>query len=162
MRDISKMHTILSHPHVTGTWSSPPTTGDRPPPCSAFSFTTIDHHRAVLFGGRQEHGRVNDIYILDLDTMVCCLLLIMLHLIDVYCPPLLPALDQGSEPWKRSLASGRDTCCLLPQLGQAAPPAAGHWWIGNTKTLRDACQCGLSNMEGGMLTSVNLWICDSK
>ena len=54
-----------------GIWSSPPTTGDRPPPCLHFSFTAIDPHRAVLFGGRQEHGRVNDAYILDLWEMVC-------------------------------------------------------------------------------------------
>ena len=54
-----------------GIWSSPPTTGEKPPPCSAFSFTAVDDHRAVFFGGFQGgHRKVNDVYILDLQTMV--------------------------------------------------------------------------------------------
>ena len=42
----------------------------RPPPCSGFSFTMVDSHRAMLFGGKQEEHRVSDIYMFDFDTMV--------------------------------------------------------------------------------------------
>ena len=57
-------------PH-TGTWSSPPITGTRPPPCTQFSFTKIDEQHAVLFGG-QGHGRLvtNNAYLIDLKKMV--------------------------------------------------------------------------------------------
>ena len=54
-----------------GTWSSPLMTGSRPPPCSDFSFTTVDNNRAVVFGGFQPgRGHVNDVYILDFKDMV--------------------------------------------------------------------------------------------
>ena len=54
-----------------GTWSSPPMTGSRPPPCYNFSFTTVDGNRAVVFGGAQPGcGIVNDVYILDFSDMV--------------------------------------------------------------------------------------------
>ena len=53
-----------------GKWSSPTISGTRPPPCNAFSFTQIDDHRAVLFGGRQHEGRTNDVYIFDMTRMV--------------------------------------------------------------------------------------------
>ena len=58
---------------LSGTLSSPPVTGTRPPPCSEFSFTMVDDHNAVLFGGRRQ-GYVlnNDVYTLDLDRMVSC------------------------------------------------------------------------------------------
>ena len=56
----------------TGKWSSPPTTGPRPPPCSNFSFTAINNHQAVLFGGYQPGcGQVNDCYLLNFESMVC-------------------------------------------------------------------------------------------
>ena len=52
-------------------WSSPVTTGDRPPPCSGFTFTAIDDRRAVVFGGtNKETDRINTVYIIDLITMV--------------------------------------------------------------------------------------------
>jgi len=56
-----------------GKWSIPTTTGPRPPPCSAFSFTAISDHLAVLFGGWQPRrgGRVNDCYVMNFETMVC-------------------------------------------------------------------------------------------
>ena len=56
----------------TGKWSSPPTTGPRPPPCSNFSFTAINNHQAVLFGGGQpgRGSRVNDCYLMDFASMV--------------------------------------------------------------------------------------------
>eukprot|EP00731_Ephydatia_muelleri_P031884 Em0023g391a len=49
-------------------WISPMTTGPRPPPCAAFSFTKVDCHRVLLFGGRQVNARVNEIHILDMDN----------------------------------------------------------------------------------------------
>ena len=66
-----------------GKWSSPPTTGPRPPPCSFFSFTAINDHQAVLFGGNQprpptvfeatsqQGSRVNDCFLMDFESMVC-------------------------------------------------------------------------------------------
>ena len=57
--------------HTAGVWSCPATTGERPPPCSDFTFTAIDDRRAVLFGGYDgEQGRLNDVYIINLHTMV--------------------------------------------------------------------------------------------
>ena len=54
-----------------GKWSSPPTTGPRPPPCAGFTFTAINEQQAVFFGGDQPgRGRVNDVYIIDFSTMV--------------------------------------------------------------------------------------------
>ena len=60
---------------LTGTWSSLTLRGTRPPPCSKFSLTMIDDHRAVLFGGQIPPGAraTNDGYILDLTGMVCVL-----------------------------------------------------------------------------------------
>jgi len=58
--------------HTTDVWISPDITGERPPPCAAFSLTSIDNRRAVLFGGNNgEQGRMNDVYIIDLLSMVC-------------------------------------------------------------------------------------------
>ena len=62
---------------TTGVWSSPATTGDRPPPCAGLTFTAVDDRRAVLFGGKnEEQGRMNHVFIIDLSTMVfvcvCC------------------------------------------------------------------------------------------
>ena len=56
---------------TAGVWSCPATTGERPPPCSDFTFTTINDRRAVLFGGYNGcQGFMNDVYIIDLLTMV--------------------------------------------------------------------------------------------
>ena len=62
--------TVMFSPSV-GKWVSPPVSGERPPPCAGFSLTMIDPRRAVLFGGREEKGKSNDVYILDLQSMVC-------------------------------------------------------------------------------------------
>ena len=51
-------------------WSFPTISGTRPPPCNFFSFTRIDDHRAVLFGGKQHERRTNDVYIFDMTRMV--------------------------------------------------------------------------------------------
>ena len=57
---------------LLGTWSSPTVRGARPPPCHNFSFTKVDDHHAVLFGGwdQKNHRRTNDVYSLDLTRMV--------------------------------------------------------------------------------------------
>ena len=63
-------HSKFLSPH-TGTWSSPPITGTRPPPCADFSFTKIDEQHAVLFGGQGQGGVVtNNAYLIDLKRMV--------------------------------------------------------------------------------------------
>lgn len=48
-------------------WIIPELTGIRPPPCAAFSFTRVDQHRAVLFGGRQLEERTDQLHILDME-----------------------------------------------------------------------------------------------
>ncbi len=50
---------------ITGKWSVPTTTGDIPPPCSDFTFTAIDSHRAVLFAGRVPKLPGSDTYLPD-------------------------------------------------------------------------------------------------
>ena len=56
---------------TAGVWSCPATTGERPPPCDYFTFTAVDDRRAVLVGGyNRAQGRMNDVYIIDLPTMV--------------------------------------------------------------------------------------------
>ena len=58
---------------TAGVWSCPATTGERPPPCCDCTFTAVDDRRAVMFGGwNGEKGRMNDVYIIDLSTMVKC------------------------------------------------------------------------------------------
>ena len=58
-----------------GVWSSPVMSGSRPPPCRNFTFTSIDKHRALLFGGFLPEGRcrVNHLYLFDFSIMVCCM-----------------------------------------------------------------------------------------
>ena len=56
---------------TAGVWSCPATTGERPPPCVGLTFTAVDDRRAVVFGGNDgEQGDMNDVYIIDLSTMV--------------------------------------------------------------------------------------------
>ncbi len=38
----------------------------RPPPVGGHVFTKMDRHRALHFGGRTEHGRIDHTYIFDL------------------------------------------------------------------------------------------------
>ena len=62
---------LFVHPVSVGTWSCPPTTGDKPPPCAWFTFTKVDDSRVVMFGGFTDHSRINDVYILDVKRWVC-------------------------------------------------------------------------------------------
>ena len=55
---------------TTGVWSTPPTTGEKPPPLAWHTFTKIDHHRAVVFGGDDRSTIHNDAYVLDMETWV--------------------------------------------------------------------------------------------
>jgi hypothetical protein len=52
-------------------WLSPILTGERPPPSDGFTFTSIDDHRAVLFGGILHDRRyINYVYVIDFRKMV--------------------------------------------------------------------------------------------
>ena len=53
-----------------GVWSAQPTTGEKPPPLESHSFTKIDQHRAVVFGGFTGNKETNDTYVLDMETWV--------------------------------------------------------------------------------------------
>jgi len=55
---------------LADTWSNQPTTGEKPPPLASLSFTKVDHHRAVLFGGYTGSYKVNDAYVLDMEKWV--------------------------------------------------------------------------------------------
>ena len=66
-----KICLIVSSIFTAGVWSCPATTGERPPPCSTHTFTAVDDRRAVVFGGfNEEQGKMNDVFIIDLSTMV--------------------------------------------------------------------------------------------
>lgn len=102
----------------TGMWVSPQMTGQRPPPCAAFSLTMADSHRAVLFGGRQRERRVNDIYILHLDTW--------------HWEGVLPSATP-QEPWPTP-RSFHATCSLvdpmcIPALSSLSKPHGQFDWL---------------------------------
>ena len=66
-----RVNTVCTASHSAGKWSSPTTTGPRPPPSSDFTFTAVNHHKAVYFGGHQPgHGYVDDVYIINFEAMV--------------------------------------------------------------------------------------------
>uniref|UniRef100_A0A1X7TG13 Death domain-containing protein n=1 Tax=Amphimedon queenslandica TaxID=400682 RepID=A0A1X7TG13_AMPQE len=58
----------------TGKWISPIVTGDRPPPISSFTLTSITNATAILFGGSTDEDSVsNDVYIFEFaNTSVKC------------------------------------------------------------------------------------------
>lgn len=54
-----------------GLWGSPILSGSRPPPSDGFTLTSIDAHRAVLFGGiLHDRQYINDVYIINFQKMV--------------------------------------------------------------------------------------------
>ena len=88
-------------PLTAGVWSCPVTTGERPPPCSDLTFTAVDDRRAVVFGGRiGEQGRMNDVYIIDLATMVCIVSVQHSHMYSLQCNTLL------MQSWSKLNKSG--------------------------------------------------------
>ena len=48
-----------------GEWITPTVTGDRPPPISHFTLTSVTNNTAVLFGGRTTNGDINNVYIIS-------------------------------------------------------------------------------------------------
>ena len=71
--NISSDENRLSKLIIVDKWQEIGREGDRPPPCSRFSFNKIDRQRALLFGGKQDKYKTTykDVYILDLETKVC-------------------------------------------------------------------------------------------
>ena len=62
---------------ILGKWTSPTVTGDRPPPISAFTLTSLTNTTAILFGGNFGDRRCNDVYIFQFtDTSVVSVLLV--------------------------------------------------------------------------------------
>ena len=63
---------------LLGKWSSPNVTGDRPPPISSFTLSSITNDSAILFGGYTSNGRSNNTYIVNFShTSVVSVLLVM-------------------------------------------------------------------------------------
>ena len=48
-----------------GEWITPTVTGDRPPPISLFTLTSVTNNTAVLFGGDTTNGDSNNVYIIN-------------------------------------------------------------------------------------------------
>ena len=60
-----------------GEWTSPTVTGDRPPPISHFTLTSITNTTSLLFGGNTGGGLSNNVYIFEFtDTSVVSVLLV--------------------------------------------------------------------------------------
>ncbi|XP_064393177.1 uncharacterized protein LOC135340747 isoform X2 [Halichondria panicea] len=103
-----------------GVWSSPELRGERPPPCSHFTFTMVDQHRAVFFGGWQPDRDVvvNDVYLFNFRTM-----------------EVTKVKPVQGEPWPVR-RSRHAACCL--NYGQDHPQLLVHGGRDNdTKTLGD-------------------------
>ena len=75
-----------------GVWAVQMTTGESPPALSWHTFTKIDHHRAVVFGG-SSGSFTNETYVLDMETWVWqCMCLYII--ISLFCTHCLAAGDQ--------------------------------------------------------------------
>ena len=48
-----------------GEWITPTVNGDRPPPISHFTLTSVTNNTAVLFGGDTTNGGSNNIFIIN-------------------------------------------------------------------------------------------------
>ena len=60
-----------------GEWTSPTITGDRPPPISRFTLTSITNTTSLLFGGSTGDEDSNDVYVFEFtDTSVVSVLLV--------------------------------------------------------------------------------------
>ena len=58
-----------------GEWITPTVTGDRPPPISEFTLTSVTNNTAVLFGGDTTNGVSNNVYINFTKTSVVSVLI---------------------------------------------------------------------------------------
>ena len=84
---------------TSGCWSTPDLKGQRPPPSTYFSFIKIDRHRAVLFGGEQEHGIVDDLYLFDFRNMVSGIFAMSITVAHAVC---IQKLEQPVETEDRT------------------------------------------------------------
>ena len=66
-------------------WDIQKTSGESPPPLFNHTFTRIDHHRAVVFGGCAGSSWENDTYVLDMKTWVIYLIFLLIFLCCAYC-----------------------------------------------------------------------------
>ena len=48
-----------------GEWITPTVTGDRPPPISHFTLTSVSNNTALLFGGVITNGRSDKVYVIS-------------------------------------------------------------------------------------------------
>ena len=64
---------------LLGEWITPTVTGDRPPPISSFTLTSVTNNAAVLFGGSTTNGWSNNVYIINFTkTSVVSVLIIII------------------------------------------------------------------------------------
>ena len=75
-------------------WDIQKTSGESPPPLFNHTFTRIDHHRAVVFGGCAGSSWENYTYVLDMKTWVIYLIFLLIFLCCAYC------LASGDQEWK--------------------------------------------------------------
>ena len=63
----------------SGEWITPKVTGNRPPPISSFTVTSVNNNTAVFFGGSTSNGRSNNVYIFNFTkTSIVSVLIIVL------------------------------------------------------------------------------------
>ena len=51
--------------YFLGDWITPTVTGDRPPPISSFTLTSVTKNTAVFFGGLTTNGWSNNVYYIN-------------------------------------------------------------------------------------------------
>ena len=50
---------------ILGEWITPNVAGDKPPPISSFTLTSVTKNTAVLFGGSTTNGYSNKVYMIN-------------------------------------------------------------------------------------------------
>ena len=62
---------MMLYLHLLGEWTAPlGREAHRPDPIGTFAFTKFDPQRAIMFGGSGPKGRLNEVYIFNLDNRV--------------------------------------------------------------------------------------------
>ena len=127
------MWTHLEYFYI-GSWFSPEIKGCRPPPCADFTLTSIDIHRAVLYGGcRPPEGKRldKDLYIINFTTMVAKInsIMMVVNVQVIITLKFSKGDDQDRVETRRVVASSHSgsSCCLLSGLQYRTPSAAGVW-----------------------------------